>query len=507
MRKYSVYLLVVAAAPLLPAAAIEVETLEKLFGAPSLIVPTVAQPPKIDGSLDDPAWQKVEKSFMVMNNGKGKPKAATWLKAVSDTKSLYVAVHCQEDRMNRLRASVKETDGPLWSDDSIEMFFDPGHKEDFVYSQFIFNPIGTVYHTKAGDKSWNPETLEVACARLADAWTVELKIGFRELVPDGPLPRLWGFDALRVRWPKMGSEVPADKEKAIEFMRNLSFEESAWSPTLASTSHVPYRFGQLYIEAGKEEPKVLQRLAAKKSLKPEGDFPVTAQNLNRIYGGPSVLVPLVTGPPKVDGDVSDKAWARAAPLNFSPSQSLGKCLHRSIARMLSDRENLYLLFQCFEKEMEFLVADETRDDANYWTEDSLEFFLDVGHTQKVTYYHFGINAVGAASHSRNGFDGTWDPKGMEVKTKLAKDSWSVEVKLPFADLVKDPANMPTLWGVNFMRNRQAKFDKRFEETAWAPTRTGSSHVPERFGHAYFQVGKQMPREVADFVKVRDALVE
>lgn len=121
--------------------AVEVKVLDKLFGPPNLIVPSVQTPQKIDGLLDDKEWKSAPKASMVLNNGRGKPERPTYLRLLSDPRSLYIAVYCEESRMEALRASVTETDGPLWTDDSVEFFFDPGHKENFDYSHIIINPL------------------------------------------------------------------------------------------------------------------------------------------------------------------------------------------------------------------------------------------------------------------------------------------------------------------------------------------------------------------------------
>jgi len=486
-------------------AEIEPAALDTLFGAPSAIVPTIARAPRVDGNLDDDSWKEAERQLLVLNSGAGKPSQLTWFKAASDAEALYVAVSCGEERMDRLRASVRKTDGPLWSDDSVELLIDPGHREDFSYVHLIINPIGTVYHARAGDVAWTPHGVTLGTQRLQQAWTIEIRLPFRDLVDGGPVPKLWGFNLMRLRQPKVGAEIPTGAE-AIAYMRSMNAEESAWSPTLTRTSHVPYRFGQLYVRSGTREDDVLRRLQAGKSLAPRGPFPVSAANVSRIFGGPSVLVPVVTGAPAIDGDLRDSAWKKASQLPFSPASAGKKAVHPTVGRIMSDKENLYLAFDCSEKEMEWLVADETRNDAYNWQEDTIEIFLDVGHSQKVDYFFFAVNAIGAVMHARNGFDTTWDPAGMVTNVKHGENSWTVEMKIPFADLVRDPLRVPTLWGMNFVRNRQAKFDKVYEETAWAPTRTGTSHAPERFGHGYFQAGTGMPAQVRDFVKTRDALV-
>ena len=126
-----------------------------------------------------------------------------------------------------------------------------------------------------------------------------------------------------------------------------------------------------------------------------------------------------------------------------------------------------------------------------WGEDTIEIFFDPYHTHQIKYYNVMINPVGAYTLSKNGFDKMWDPPSFKLKTGLLKDT----------------KVFPTVWSLNLIRTRAKKFDKIYEDTAWAPTNQNASHIPEMFGHAYFELGTSIPKVVKEFIKTRDALVK
>jgi len=484
------------------------EVLETLFGKPAVPVPVVSSSPQVDGKLDDAAWKDVPRCSLTLNTGKGSPHHRTWFKVVSDRENLYICLWCAESRMDRLVCAVKKTDGPLWADDSVEVFFDPGHTEGFSYAHLIVNPAGVAYHARAGKKAWNPPSLKIAPFRAEDAWGLEMRIAFKDLV-DGPVPRLWGFNVMRMRRPKPGdvdfTELKGEALKKV--LDGMEPEESAWSPTLMRTSHVPSRFGHLYLAGGEKEDGMIARYRAGKSLKPPGRFPVRARDINRLMGAPTVMVPVVEKGPVVDGELDDPAWKGLPELRLLVNRGGGEPVHKTVVKMVTDRENLYFCYKCFDSEMEFLVADAVEKGEVHWGEDTVEIFIDPYHTHRVTYYNIMINPLGSYRLAKNGFDRSWDPPSFVVKTALKKDHWTVECKIAFKDLLKDPADFPTVWSLNFIRTRQPKFDKKFEDTAWAPTNQNASHIPEMFGHAYFELGKRIPRVVREFIKARDALVK
>ena len=71
----------------------------------------------------------------------------------------------------------------------------------------------------------------------------------------------------------------------------------------------------------------------------------------------------------------------------------------------------------------------------------------------------------------------------------------MELAIPFADLKlpDDKAKLAQGWRLNFNRARPARGGEPMEDTAWSPTGEESSHVPARFGFAFFKVFGAVPR--------------
>lgn len=484
------------------------KTLCDLFGKPSRIVPAV-DVPELDGKLDDAAWQKAPRLVFSLNRGKGKPNQLTWAKVVSDKKHLYMCIYCVEPEMGKLIAGVRKTDGPLWSDDYIELFIDPGHTEGYNYYHFIINSKGVAFHARAGNKGWNPSTFRAVPVREKTAWGLEMKIAFSDLVEDAAkLPTLWGLNFMRYRQPKMGRVDfgSITKEQLKKYLASMESEETAWSPTRLLTSHAPSRFGQLYFKAGTVEDPTIKKFLAGESLKPTGRFPIRKQDISRLIGAPSVLVPNVDKGPVIDGDLNDKAWKNLEELEFSINVGGGTPKHKTIARLVTDNENIYICYKCFDSEMEFLIADEVGKGNARWGEDTVELFIDpYARKETIKYFNMIFNPVGAYKLARSGFDYNWDPASFEMKTKREKDFWTLEMKLAFKDMLDDPKTIPCVWSLNLLRARQPKFDKVYEDSCWAPTNQNYSHIPEMFGHAFLEVGNSMPRVLTDYIKKRDSL--
>ena len=117
----------------------------------------------------------------------------------------------------------------------MEIFLLPGEKPAGGYFHFSINPNGSLYDSWKKNAKWNCEGLKLASKRNTDSWTVELSIPLNKL----PLPenkdlfsKAWRLNINRMR-PKR------DLEPAVE---------TAWSPTLGPNSHVPARFGYIFLE-------------------------------------------------------------------------------------------------------------------------------------------------------------------------------------------------------------------------------------------------------------------
>lgn len=183
-------------------------------------------PPRIDGRLNDPAWEKGDKVTGFVDTWKNVPvKQQTIVTALYDEKNLYIAFNCLETRTFGLIAKCTVHDGNVWSDDCIEIFLDT-NRDYTTYYHLLVNPIGTKRESKkVTDTGWNPGW-KVATAIGPNHWNVEVAIPFKDLDTSTPLPgTAWGVNFNRAR-------------------RAAEKEISGWS-FMDGNHHHPERFGYL----------------------------------------------------------------------------------------------------------------------------------------------------------------------------------------------------------------------------------------------------------------------
>jgi len=210
----------------------------KKQSVPTARVPQVKKAPKIDGILD-PLYKKeaTPLSFRFLAGGQARPKATTTVYALTTDTDLIVFFNCGSPDMDALLADVRDRDGQVWNDDSVELFIDPTNKRaPDGYRHIIINSLGTTAEAKgpggAEDYSWNPK-LRVKTKVGRKAWTVEVAIPLKALVADvKKINRVWAVNFNRMAYLIEGTE------------------DTAWSPTGAASSHVPARFGCLWMEVG-----------------------------------------------------------------------------------------------------------------------------------------------------------------------------------------------------------------------------------------------------------------
>jgi|GEM_PF-3375200 len=159
----------------------------------------------------------------------------------------------------------------------------------------------------------------------------------------------------------------------------------------------------------------------------------------------SYAVPLANAP-SLDGRIG-KEWDNALVLDdFRIVDSDKSPQQRTTARLLSDRENLYIAFSCFEKEMKALVAGDENVLGKISAGDCVEVFLDIS-GEKKNFYHLFVNPDGgrllADPKLRMGWNEAW-----EVKTSKHADHWEVEIRIPFNSLEDAQAQ----WGINLARH-------------------------------------------------------
>jgi hypothetical protein len=165
----------------------------------------VAQPPQIDGRLDDAAWREapVLTDFRQKEPLEGSPGSETTrVRIVYDTTHLYVGAELEDDEPQLIRAAELRRDNALDSDDSFAVLVDTyhDHRNGFL---FRTNARGTRFdavvrnESPAVDATWDEDWRAVA-ALDGDGWTVEIAIPFKVLRFTGDAEQAWGLNFERV---------------------------------------------------------------------------------------------------------------------------------------------------------------------------------------------------------------------------------------------------------------------------------------------------------------------
>lgn len=206
---------------------------------------------KIDGKLNEAAWQKAEATAPFVDiSGEGfpTPKYETTAKMLWDDEYLYVGAVLEEDN---IKARLTQRDTIIYYDNDFEVFIDPD-SDGQNYFEIETNARGVIFDLML-DKAyrsggnfmvqWDCPGLKVAIhhegtlnkAKDTDKyWSVEMAIPHQALTMNfnNPLKagNTWRINFSRVQWLK---------EKGPE-------ENWVWSPTGRIDMHMPDRWGYLY---------------------------------------------------------------------------------------------------------------------------------------------------------------------------------------------------------------------------------------------------------------------
>lgn len=158
-------------------------------------------PPKLDGALNDPCWRNAgrirdfETFFRLPHS-----KVTTTVLACADREALYFGFECTEPSTKDLVAKADKRDGPVWADDSVELFLDT-NLDRRTYYQIIVNPKGVFFDQDKGARGlagakWNGP-IKVAAKVWPDRWTAEVRLRFAGLRLAEAAGRLWGANFTR----------------------------------------------------------------------------------------------------------------------------------------------------------------------------------------------------------------------------------------------------------------------------------------------------------------------
>ncbi len=189
---------------------------------------------------------------------------------------------------------------------------------------------------------------------------------------------------------------------------------------------------------------------------------------------------LADGPIDVDGDLGDAAWDAAivvGGLTVSAGDRLAP--NQTAFAMVRDAEALYVGVLCMEETMQGLETKVTTRDGSVWHDDVIELFLDTNHDHE-SFCQFAANAIATRFDAKSG-SSTWDTD-WEAAASIEPDSWTLELRIPFASLGVEPPAVGEVWGMNLCRERQAGGDTVLHN--WANVQ-GNFLRPWLFGHLYF----------------------
>jgi hypothetical protein len=216
-----------------------------------------AEPIRIDGKLDDPAWQRAQwtTDFVdIEGSARPKPRFRTRVKMLWDDKYLYMAAELEEPDV---KATLTQHDSVIFHDNDFEVFIKPLPATPSYY-EFEINALNTgwdLYLDKPyklggkADNSWDIEGLKTAVSvqgtlnNSADTdrgWTVEIAYPLsafesRQHVPEPQDGTEWRINCSRVEW-KAGQP----KE-----------DNWVWSPQGLIDMHVPEHWGHLYFRGSR----------------------------------------------------------------------------------------------------------------------------------------------------------------------------------------------------------------------------------------------------------------
>jgi len=192
-------------------------------------------------------------------------------------------------------------------------------------------------------------------------------------------------------------------------------------------------------------------------------------------------VQMARAQPEIDGEIEGLWQENATEVELKENQFGGHLTYGTQARLMCSREKLYLLFLC-KRPADFpLRAHHTKRDAEIWSDECVEVFLDPDPGTETTYYHIIVNPNGAVYDMDADGDIRWNP-AIQTAAKIAPELWQLEVAIPLAAFGRVPVPGET-WVFDLFRSRHHRGG--VEQQACFPTFSGRYHEPEMFGKILF----------------------
>ena len=170
---------------------------------PRAVSTRISEPPRIDGRIDDAAWQlatPIGELTQVEPELGAPPSEATEIRFAHDADHLYMAIRCSDREPERIVTTTRERDARLEVDDRVEIVFDTflDRRNAFFFQINAGGSKGDALITNNGanfNKPW--DGIWDGAARVDEqGWSAELALPFKTLnFADGL--ETWGFNIER----------------------------------------------------------------------------------------------------------------------------------------------------------------------------------------------------------------------------------------------------------------------------------------------------------------------
>jgi hypothetical protein len=219
----------------------------------------------------------------------------------------------------------------------------------------------------------------------------------------------------------------------------------------------------------------------------------------------STIVPRMNAQVKLDGVLDEQAWQKAARVSpLSRNDTMQPARVSTEVRIWHDADALYLGWTCEDHDIQ---ATFTQRDSRFWEQEVVEFFVTPGPLDRYfelqwnplggTFDAIISNKLGADGRSQE-FKGDWSYTAANMTFAVKADGtvqdsndrderWTVETRIPFADLKVGMPKSGDVWRGNFYRFNRDR-DQDAEQLSWSPTIWPGFHQPARFGYLRFAGG-------------------
>jgi hypothetical protein len=191
--------------------AVLVVTLFVVCGVMAAIIPAEIKDgsaPALDGKLDDPSWQQAQATELAetaMPLRPAIPGTKTTMRILTGGGKLYIGAECLCAPGATLKGEKREHDGPVFEDESIELFIAPdGGAIPTNYYHFALNIRGSTTERHVLDPAWNAEW-QSAVSAGHERWIAEMAIPLGALVGGDASGHYWRINICRNMYDAKGS--------------------------------------------------------------------------------------------------------------------------------------------------------------------------------------------------------------------------------------------------------------------------------------------------------------